>query len=581
MATFSLPSDLVPKPVDVNAVDTALRLGWAGFRRHPWLLAIPLLVMEMGAYMLAAALVGSEMVVSDSMDHWLESDFTGAGLAKIVLLPNAAFLIAGIATKVAFLPVALRAVRNEPVGLGSYFAWIGRLPGIVLALLLGGICVAIPPASAGLAIYGLHRASALVALHLPAGALGQGVAMTLVYLVMVAIGIAGGLGFIYVLTGLSQVPLLIVDRRQSALTAMLDSWELMDGRRLAYISLVYAYFAMQGLGVLALVIGLVVTAPAGLATLAAFYHGLPRSSFSGPAGRAPVWRGRGYSLAALTLDMLVVWLLACATVFPMMMGSTRAIIDILKRVWLPYGMGWIVVPLSPMVLIPILYLWRGAMRRRTVGTWIIGPGWGRMRWLAVIPFGFVLLTFGLPFGLVTHLMGRTLLTVGGGSELARRVVFALPTEYASSPSVGEHSERLRLPAAVADVTLRGPSSVEAGYRITDSHGVAYPFRLRRYHQVQTAREAMERLAASGARPEPRLGLDAVAIEDPTAEVVRMAQRWESTLIIGESAPQSADGLRRLMVMQGDALPEADAALSWIWRLTSDPDERLLDEEASP
>ena len=78
MATFSLPSDLVPKPVDVNAVDTALRLGWAGFKRHPWLLAIPLLVMEMGAYMLAAALVGSEMVVSDSMDHWLESDRAAA-----------------------------------------------------------------------------------------------------------------------------------------------------------------------------------------------------------------------------------------------------------------------------------------------------------------------------------------------------------------------------------------------------------------------------------------------------------------------------------------------------------------------
>lgn len=581
MSIPSLPSDLVPKPADVNAVDIALRLGWTGFRRHPWLLAIPLLVMELGAYMLAAALVGSEMVLSDSMDHWLEGDFTGAGLAKIVLLPNAAFLIAGIATKVAFLPVALRAVRNEPVGLGSYFAWIGRLPGIVLALVLCGIGVAIPTASAGLVIYGLHRAGALVEPQLSPGLLGQGVAMTLIYLGMVAVGMAGFLGSVYVLTGLSQVPLLIVDRRQSALTALLDSWDLMDGRRLAYISLVFAYIALQGLGVLALVIGLVVTSPAGLAAFAAFYHGLPRSSFGGPVGRATAWRGRGYSLAALTLDMLVVGLLALVVMLATLLGAGRSIAYSLKQDWLPFGAGWIGILASPLLLVPALYLWRGAMRRRTVGTWIIGPGWGRMRWLAVIPFGYVLLTFVLPLGLVTHRMGRSLLAGGGGSELARRVVFALPTEYASSPSVGEHSEKLRLPATVADATRSGSSSVEAGYRITDSHGVAYPFRLRRYHQVQTAREAMERLAASGARPEPRLGPDAVAIEDPTAEVVRMAQRWESTLIIGESAPQSADGLRRLMVLQGDALPEADRALSWIWRLTSDPDERLLDEESSP
>ena len=581
MATFSLPSDLVPKPVDVNAVDTALRLGWAGFKRHPWLLAIPLLVMEMGAYMLAAALVGSEMVVSDSMDHWLESDFTGAGLAKIVLLPNAAFLIAGIATKVAFLPVALRAVRNEPVGLGSYLVWIGRLPGIALALVLCGIGVAIPTASAGLVIYGLHRAGALVEPQLSPGLLGQGVAMTLIYLGMVAVGMAGFLGSVYVLTGLSQVPLLIVDRRQSALTALLDSWDLMDGRRLAYISLVFAYIALQGLGVLALVIGLVVTSPAGLAAFAAFYHGLPRSSFGGPVGRATAWRGRGYSLAALTLDMLVVGLLALVVMLATLLGAGRSIAYSLKQDWLPFGAGWIGILASPLLLVPALYLWRGAMRRRTVGTWIIGPGWGRMRWLAVIPFGYVLLTFVLPLGLVTHRMGRSLLAGGGGSELARRVVFALPTEYASSPSVGEYSEKFWLPGTVADATTFSSSSVEAAYRITDSQGVAYPFRLRRYQQVQTAREAMERLAASGARPEPRLGPDAVAIEDPTAEVVRMAQRWESTVIIGESAPQSADGLRRLMVLQGDALPESDMALSWIWRLTSDPDERLLDEEASP
>ncbi len=58
-------------------------------------------------------------------------------------------------------------------------------------------------------------------------------------------------------------------------------------------------------------------------------------------------------------------------------------------------------------------------------------------------------------------------------------------------------------------------------------------------------------------------------------------RRESTLLVGESRPESVGSLRRLMVLQRDALGEAEASVSWAWPLLPEPEERLAVPEASP
>lgn len=559
---------------DANAVETALDLGWAGFKRHPWLLTIPPLFLV--PVLFAVTTVLAVMTGSlDALNAWQDADSPGVSLAARLLIPNLVLYAQVLAVAIILSLVALRAVRDEPMGWRAYFVWVRRLPGIALAILVGAVGASIPPALAGLVIHGPSRLGELLVPHLPGGRVGQIIAPPFLSALLALLDIAGFCGFVYVLTGLSQVPLLILDRRQSAMSAMIDSWHLMEGRRRALISLGLAIAALQIVGLMALGIGVAVTAPVGVAAYAAFYHGLPKTMLPGPALSAPIWRSQGYSLAALALDAYLALYLAAVVTLATLIGGTRPIIDLLKQVWVPFGMAWMVILASPIVLVPFLYLVIGSLRRRTVGQWIVGPGWGRFRWLAVVPLVAFLIGMA-PFPFVTSRVFGGLLSGGVGSEIARLVVAALPPEYTSTPSAGESSAGLQLPETEPETP-----SVAVTYRITDSLGVGHPFTLRRYVQVRTARDALDSLSARGGTPVPELGPDAIAIEDPSAGVVRLMLRRESTLLVGESRPESVGSLRRLMVLQRDALGEAEASVSWAWPLLPEPEERLAVPEASP
>ncbi len=72
---------------DANAVETALDLGWAGFKRHPWLLTIPPLFFV--PVLFAVTTVLAVMTGSlDALNAWQDADSPGVSLAARLLIPN-------------------------------------------------------------------------------------------------------------------------------------------------------------------------------------------------------------------------------------------------------------------------------------------------------------------------------------------------------------------------------------------------------------------------------------------------------------------------------------------------------------
>ena len=123
----------------------------------------------------------------------------------------------------------LRVVRGDETSIGDFFAGFGKF----IPLFVSGFLVAV------------------------AVALG-----------MVLLIIPG----VIIYLGVSQWIFMIMDQDAGVFDSLSKSWELMKGYKVSFLLLVLAFLGINLLGALALVVGLLVTVPWTLASLAAFYH---------------------------------------------------------------------------------------------------------------------------------------------------------------------------------------------------------------------------------------------------------------------------------------------------------------------
>lgn len=562
------PVPPLPAPAP-NLVETALNAGWAAFKARPWLLTVPMvivlplanLVWLGGIVAITVAEPVSEALGLASGAAMLAAAAVFIGLLVLVVL---AFAIVGTGYAVA----ALRVVRGEATGAGDVLRGFSRVPGIVLASLvtLGAVAAVVGVAAIAVAV-----AASLAAVDPQASSdatLSAVMTGGLVYLVALAVVILVIAGLYYVLAGLSQWPFLLLDGGLGAREAVAASWRMMRGRRLALLNLWFAVAALNVVGLLLLVFGVIFTGAIGVAAFAAFHDELAagQAMVDAPA----VGRSRRTPLAAWAVDAQIVLRITAMLTLGAMIATIAPLIAFFKAEWSPYGPAWLLIGMTPLVLAPIVYFVAGWALGGTPGQRIVGPGWGRFRWLAAVYGLAVLVEVGALASIVYRAPGG-ILAVAVGYETARQLVAAMPEGFASAPNNSGASDRLDLPATDPDEPV-----MLASYRITDTAGTPYFFALCRYFRVETAEATMTRLRAPGASTTPGLGAEAFTVRDERAGVVRMVVRAGDTVIAGEAAPEHAEALERLLALQVERLDAARASVDRVYRWLPVPEERLAD-----
>lgn len=570
LPAVQVPPAPAPAP---NLVETALTAGWTAFKSRPWLLTVPMVILlplanlvVLGAFFaITVAEPASEALGITSGAAMLAAGVVAIGLFGLVVL---AFAIVGTGYAV----TALRVVRGETPGAGDVLRGLSRAPGIVLASLV--------TVGAMVAVVGAGAIAAAVAASLAAadsqaasgatlsGALTGGLA----YLVGVVVVILGIVGLYHVLAGLSQWPFLLLDGGLGAREAVAASWRMMRGRRLALLNLWFAVAALNVVGLLLLGFGAIFTGAIGVAAFASFHHGLAVGEDVMDA--VAVGRPRRTPLAAWAVDAQIALRIAALLTLGAMIATIAPLIAFNRTEWSPYGPAWLLIGMTPLVLVPIVYFVAGWALGGTPGQRIVGLGWGRFRWLAAI-FGLAVLVEVGALASIAYRATGGILALAVGYETARQLVAGIPEGFASAPNNSSASDRLDLPATDPDEPV-----MLASYRITDTAGTPYFFALRRYFRVETAEAAMTRLREPGASPTPALGEEAFTVRDENAGVVRMMVRAGDTVIAGEAVPEHAAALGRLLALQLERLDAARASVDRVYRWLPMPEERLAAAAAS-
>jgi hypothetical protein len=568
------PPSPPPPPPPLNPVEQALGAGWQAFKARPWLLTLPqvillplaCLVLPMG--ILAA---GATLNLTETPDA-----IFGAVMGSVALLAGGLGLLALLALAIAavgYVVAALRIVRGEPTGAGDLLAGLRRAPGIALATLItGGAGAAVAVSSAlatALSLYlvdGLTWIGGQVASpRLPGEALASGLA----YALAGAIVILGIAALYYVLAGLSQWPFLLLDRGMSARDAVAASWRMMRGHRLALLSLWFAASALNVVGLLLLVFGVIFTTAIGIGAFAGFHQRLASAATSVQPQSAP--KPRRTPLAAWAVDAWIALRVTALMTLGVMIGTIAPTIAFNKSTWSPYGPTWILAGMAPLVIVPVAYFLVGWLVGGTPGQRIVGTGWGRFRWLAVV-YGLAALVEVAGLAGAIRKAPAGIVALAAGYETARQLVAELPEGYATAPNNTGASDGLTLPRPDPD-----DLSVSASYRITDTAGSPYFFTLRRYVHAETAKAAQVRLQETGASPAPALGVEAFSMHDESEGVVRIVVRAGDTLIAGEAPPEQAEDLERLLQLQLERLDAAQAGVERVYRWLPAPAERLEEE----
>lgn len=588
-STAPIPAT-APATASRNPVERALSAGWQAFKARPWLLTLPQVILLPLACLVLPTLI---LAVTAAIRLADAPDATyGAVLifgALLIGLPFLLILLLAAIFGTGYVVAALRAVRGEPTGAGDLFAGFRRAPGIALAVLITGFAaVAIVfPTALGLALVaGAGRVAPDALIGHP---LAQGLAAGLVYASGAALLILAIAAAYYVFAGLSQWPFLLLDGGLGARDAVAGSWRMMRGRRLALLSLWFAASALNVVGLLLLVFGVIFTSAIGVAAFAAFHHGLEHAELTTDALPAASPRPRRTPLAAWAVDAWIALGVTALFTLAMLVGSTVWMIGFARSVWSPYAPAWILAGIAPFVIVPVAYFVIGWASGGTPGQRIVGPGWGRFRWLGVV-YGLAVVVQIAPLvGIVRDVPGG-ILALAVGYETARQLVAALPEGFDSAPNNEGASDQLDLPK-------RDPYdlSISASYRITDTVGAPYRFVLRRYFHEETAVAAAARMHEAGARAEPVAGAESVAtagaaaypaptsefevetfaVDDLDAGVVRIVARSGDTVIAGEAEPENADGLRYLIGIQLARMDAAREGVDRVYRWL--PVERLEED----
>lgn len=563
------PSPQPPATPAANPVENALSAGWAAFKARPWLLTVPMVIVLPLANLAWLGAIFAITVAEPVLEALGITSGAAMFAAALVAIGLLVLVVLGFAiVGTGYAAAVLRVVRGEPSGAGEVLRGFSRVSGIVAASLVtvgaiaavvgaGAICVAI---AATLAPVGPGASSGATLSAVLTDGLAYLFATALLMLVVA--------GLYYVLAGLSQWPFLLLDGDLGARAAIAASWRMMRGRRLALLSLWFAVAALNVAGLLLLVFGVIFTGAIGVAAFAAFHHELAVGH--GVADAAAVGRPRRTPLAAWVVDAQLALRITALLTLVGMIVTIAPLIAFYKAEWSPYGPAWLLIGMTPLVLAPIGYFVVGWALGGTPGQRIVGPGWGRHGWLAAVYGLAVLVEVGTVVSLAYPAPGG-ILALAVGHETARQLVAAIPEGFASAPNNTGASDRLDLPGTDPDTPV-----MLASYRITDTAGTPYFFALRRYFHVATAEAAMTRLRASGASPAPDLGVEAFSVRDENAGVVRMAVRAGDTLIAGEAAPEHAEALERLLLLQLDHLDAARASVDRVYRWLRVPEERLVD-----
>ncbi len=199
-------------PAPAGWVGECIRNGWTVFQREG-----PMLVIMYLVYTLLTAGPGLTFRHSFGEDHPLDFSIRfGSGVLSLFLYPG--FIVAG-----------LKAVRGGRVEFVDLFAGFPRWRAVLAWGFLGGFAIALS---------------------------------TLFFI----------LPGVIVALGLSQAGYLVFDRGLGGLDALKASWRLMIGYRMRLLLLTLALVGINLLGLLALCIGLLVTAPLTAVILAVFYE---------------------------------------------------------------------------------------------------------------------------------------------------------------------------------------------------------------------------------------------------------------------------------------------------------------------
>ena len=560
-------------PPSPNRVEAALNTGWGAVKARPWFLSAPLVILlPLFGLILPAIVVGVA-----ALAFWLIEQPSSGGVIGLVvaLLIGLPLLLLVVIAGTGYAAAALRVVRGEPVGAGDLLAGFGRLPGIAFATAITGAGVAAITGvlALGAALFaGATRIGTYALVKNPQAA--ELVAQGVIYLFVAALSILAIVAACYLFAGLAQWPYLLLVGGLGARDAVAESWRLMRGRRLDFVSLWFATTALNVVGLLALGLGALFTLAIAAARFAAFYDRLEGDVMPEGAHPASPPLPSRTPMAAWVVDSWIALRLTALVTLLSIVATLAPIISLNRTTWSPYGPAWILAGFSPFVIVPVVYMALGRALGRTPGQRIVGAGWGRFRWLAAV-MGVAVLVEVVSLSGSARRAPFGILALAVGYETARQVVADLPAGYHSAPNNNGASDGLDLPS-----TTPSDMIVSANYRITDTGGVAYLFTLRRYFHVDTAEAAVTRMHGPGETPEPALGPDAFTVRDEDAGVTRIFARAGDTIIAGEALPAKEGELKRLVAMQLGRLDTARAEVERVFGWLPVPTERLEDQEAA-